>query len=252
MTLRVLIADDEALSRERLKRFLLREPETEVVAECASGSEAVSAIRAAGPDVAFLDVRMPELDGFGVLKALKGIRLPAIIFVTAYDQFALRAFEIDAVDYLLKPFDHDRFKIALQRARHRLQLDLPGTKDSRSPEVLTRLRTRGQPLERVTIKAGGRITLVKTADIDWVSAADNYAELHLGNKTHLLRMTITALAHRLPENRFARISRSLLVNLDRIKEIRSKSHGDYFVVLHSGASLSGSRNFRRGLDGLLR
>jgi len=243
MRLRVLIADDEQLCRERLKRFLRTEPEAEVVAECASGIEAVRAIRQSSPDVAFLDVRMPELDAFGVIEALNGARLPAIVLVTAYDRFALRAFEFHAVDYLLKPFDLWRFQVALRRARHRLQLDSP---------LMCAVGPIAKPLERVTVKSSGRITIVKTSEIDWISAADNYVELHVNTKTHLLRITISALAERLPGNCFARISRSVLVNLDRVKEIHSKSHGDYFVVLHNGTSLPGSRKYRHGLDGLLR
>src|SRR5262249_201010 len=162
MRLRVLIADDEQLSRERLKRFLKTEPETEIVAECANGSEAVNAIREKGPDVVFLDVRMPELDAFGVIEALAGARLPSIICVTAHDHFALRAFELHAVDYLLKPFDRGRFQVALRRARHRLQLDQPRTNEPGLPVLLSALG--GKPLERVTVKSSGRITIIKTTD----------------------------------------------------------------------------------------
>jgi two-component system LytT family response regulator len=250
--LRVLIADDERLSRDRLKQFLQKASGNEVVAECATGLEAVSAIQETAPDLIFLDVSMPELDGFGVLTALKGVRLPAIIFVTAYDRFALRAFETDAVDYLLKPFDYHRFQTALRRARHRLHLDRARANRPLAPSGQAAPQRDLRPLERVIVRSSGCLTIIKTVEIDWICAADNYAELHVGGKTHLLRMTISALAQRLTENRFARISRSILVNQDRIKEIHSKSHGDYFVVLHNGTSLPGSRNFRRGLDGLLR
>jgi two-component system LytT family response regulator len=248
--LRVLVADDELLCRERLRRFIRAEPNIEVVAECASGTEVVKAIREKKPDLAFLDIRMPELDGFGVLEALKWTRSPAIIFVTAYDQFALRAFEFHAVDYLLKPFDRSRFRTALERALERLQLQLAGS----SRSLLSRLASLGagsKTLERLVVKSRGRITILKTAEVDWISAADNYTELHVANRTYLLRMTITALANRLPQQRFTRISRSLVVNVDRLKEICPKSHGDFLVYLHDGKALTGSRNFRNGLAEIL-
>jgi two-component system LytT family response regulator len=245
--LRVLIADDEHLSRERLKRFLRTEPSTEVVAECASGSAALDAIRQQVPDVAFLDVRMPELDAFGILEALRDQPSPAIILVTAFDHFALRAFDFDAVDYLLKPFDRQRFQAAMRRVRYRLQLDVGRAGQSQSGSHHS-----PKPFDRVTVRSSGRITLINTSDIDWVSAADNYVELHVGPKTHLLRVTISSLANRLSPNRFARISRSILVNQERIREIHSKSHGDFFVVLLNGVSLPGSRNYRNGLSGIMR
>src|ERR1043166_5471139 len=216
MKLRVVIADDEALARERLQQFLRLEPAIEVVAECRNGLEVVLAIRQRTPDLVFLDVKMPELDGFGVLEALKETPLPAIIFVTAYDRFAVKAFEANVVDYLLKPFDRERFQTALRRARERLQRGLATQDHSGLVDVLAKFQKRSGRLERVTIKSQGRISLVNTVDIDWICAADNYAELHVGKRSHLLRMTITALAEELPPNQFVRISRSHLVNLGPI------------------------------------
>jgi two-component system LytT family response regulator len=243
--------DDERPGRERLKRFLRKTAGTQLVAECTSGPEAVSAIREQAPDVVFLDISMPEMDGFGVLKALKGVRSPAIIFVTAHDRFALRAFEIDAVDYLLKPFDNRRFQAALGRARNRLRL--PGSRATgpREPSQAEDLKPKPKPLERLSVRSAGRVTLIKASEIDWISASDNYVELHVGGKTHLLRTAISALAERLPKPQFTRISRSLLVNIDRVTEIHSKAHGDYFLVLQGGVSLPGSRNYRRGLENLI-
>lgn len=249
-TLRVLIADDEQLSRERLKRFLRREPNTEIVAECASGSEALEGIRRHVPNVALLDVRMPELDAFGILESLRDQPAPAIILVTAFDHFALRAFDFDAVDYLLKPFDRPRFQAALRRVRHRLQLEIPRA-DPKPPPWPAGSHSNAGPLDRVTVRSAGRITLIKITDIDWISAADNYVELHVGTKIHLLRVTISALARRLAPNQFTRISRSILVNQERIGEIRSKTHGDFSVVLPDGTSLPGSRNYRSGLNRLM-
>lgn len=251
MKLRVLIADDEPLSRQRLRRFVRSEPGTELVAECVTGMEAVNSIREKSPDLAFLDVKMPELDGFGVVEALNGARLPAIVFVSAYDQFAVRAFETNAVDYLLKPFDRERFQTALRRVRERLERGIPHQHNSSLLNLLSEVRTRVKPLERLTIKSDGRISVVKPAEIDWVCAADNYVELHVGNTTHLLRMAITALASQLSPNRFVRISRSYLVNVDRIKEMRSRSHGDFLILLHGGDTLPGTRNYRHNLARLL-
>jgi two-component system LytT family response regulator len=251
MNLRILIADDESLSRKRLRQFLRAEPDTEVVAECASGTEAVEAIRQQSPDLVFLDIRMPELDGFGVLEACLGAREPAVIFVTGHDHYAVRAFEAHAIDYLLKPFDRERLQLALRRARQRLRHGPKAPLDLPFAEVLAALEVRPPGLERVTIKSEGRISLVPTSEIDWISGADNYVELHAGKATHLLRTTITRLADQLPSGRFARISRSVLVNLERIREICPKSHGDYLVVLHNGTRLSGSRNYRQDWEGLL-
>lgn len=252
MKLRVLIVDDEALSRERMRRFLRGEPGTEVVGECTTGIEAVGAIRQHSPDIVFLDVTMPELDGFGVLKELNGGPQPAIIFVTAHDQFALRAFEIHAVDYLLKPFDRSRFRTALGRARDRLHRGGgPAGSKVPSPQTAGSNATNLNRLECIAVKSSGRIKVVRPAEVDWIGAADNYAELHVGPSSHLLRMTLSSLSERLPPEQFARISRSALVNLERITEMRPKSHGDYVIVLRDGTCLQGSRNYRQMLAGLL-
>ena len=251
MKLRVVIADDEPLGRQRLRQLLCNEPRIEVVAECENGLEAVIAIREQSPDLVFLDVKMPEMDGFGVLKALDGTRLPAVIFVTAYDQFAVKAFEMHAVDYLVKPFGRERFQTALRRARHRLRADAVEQGATSLSDLIGNINSKLNPLEHVTVKSGDRIKLLKVAEIDWICSADNYAELHTGNGTHLMRVTISALVDQLPQNRFARISRSHIVNVDRIKEIRPKSHGDYLVLLRTGTRLHGTRNYRQNLAGLL-
>ena len=252
MKLRILIADDESLARARLRRFLRAEEEIEIVAECANGRETVNAIRNSSPDVIFLDIQMPELDGFRVLESLEGWRLPAIVFVTAHEQFALRAFEIHAVDYLLKPFDRERLQMALARARERVQGSNGTGHSSSQASLFATVASRSEPLERVVVKSGDRIRLVKVADIDWISSADNYVELHVGSTACLLRGTLHALWSQLPQNQFARISRSALVNVDRIQEIQSKSHGDYVVVLRHGTRLPGSRKFRQPLENWLR
>jgi two-component system LytT family response regulator len=251
MKLRVLIADDEPLSRQRLRRFVRSEPGIELVAECVTGMEAVNGIREKSPDLAFLDVKMPELDAFGVVEALSGAPRPAIVFVTAHDQFAVRAFEANAVDYLLKPFDRERFQTALRRVRERLRSSVSQQSNPSLLNLQAEVRPHIKTLERLTIKSNGRISVVKTAEIDWICAADNYVELHVGNTTHLLRTTITALASQLSPNRFVRISRSHLINLERIQEMRSKPHGDYLILLHNGITLTGTRNYRQNLARIL-
>ena len=246
MKLRVLIVDDELLGRERLSDLLRAEPAIEVVGECEDGTEAVNAILEKSPDLVFLDVKMPEMDGFDVLKALSGSRLPAIVFVTAHNDFALRAFDIHAVDYLLKPFDRTRFRSALQRVRQRLGQD----RSSKAGQPLP-FKSGSDALENIVIRSQGRLSIVKCTDIDWIGAEDNYAELRVGNKTHLLRTTISALALQLTEPQFARISRSVLVNVARIKEIVAKTHGDYTVILKDGTRLPGSRKYRHKFTELL-
>ncbi len=247
--IRVLIADDEPLGRERLRRFLATETKAELVGESADGLDAVRLIRETSPDLVFLDVDMPGLDGFGVVEALGGAWPPAVIFVTAHNRFALRAFEANAVDYLLKPVDRERFLAAYKRASQRLR-----QAEKRSPEPPRSMATEvlGGPdsnpaRSRIAVKAHGRISLVGIDEIQWVRAADNYVELHTAQATHLLRITITLLAAQLPANQFVRVSRSTLVNLERIKEIRTRSHGDCLVVLHDGTALPGSRTYRQNL-----
>lgn len=249
--MRVLIADDEPLARERIRQLLSSESTIEIVAECENGTEAVTAIRRSCPDLVFLDVKMPELDGLGVVEELSGSCRPAIIFVTAYDQFALQAFEANAVDYLIKPFDRERFISALQRARERLQGNPWVQSSQRLAELLTALQMRRSGTNRITVRSHGRIHLVNTGEIDWIRTADNYLELHVGSRSHLIRMTMNTIAERLPQDRFLRISRSVLVNVTRIKEVRPKTHGDCSILLADGTRLSASRAYRRNLVRLL-
>lgn len=251
MKIQTLIVDDEPLARERLHDLLRQEPEVIVVGQCASGREAVAAIRSQTPDLVFLDVQMPELDGFGVLAELQGAPLPAVIFVTAFDQFAVRAFEVHAVDYLLKPFDRERFRAALERASQQIRQHQAGELNERVVALLAELKPGGRSLERLAIKTEGRIQLLKTSDIDWIEAADNYVNVHIGSQTHLHRETLASLEARLDPSRFLRISRSAIVNVERIKEFQPMFHGDYVVILQNGTRLTLSRNYRDKLQHLM-
>ena len=251
MNIRALIVDDEPLARERLESMLAAESDIEIVGQSCNGIEAVAAIQATTPDLVFLDVQMPELDGFGVLAALEGERQPAVIFVTAHDRFALKAFEVHAIDYLLKPFDRERFRKALDRARQQLKQREGGEIEQKVSALLAGLKNEPRSLDRIPVKSSGRVVLVKTSDIDWIEAADNYVNLHTGKEAHLHRETMTALEGRLPASKFLRISRSTMVNVDRIKELQPMFHGDYTVILQNGTKLTLSRGYREALNQLL-
>ena len=250
MKLRTLIVDDEALARQRLRQLLEAEPGIEIIGECADGREAVAAIRAGSPDLVFLDVQMPELDGFGVLEALSGQPLPLIVFVTAYDKFALRAFEVHALDYLLKPFDRERFQAALRHAMAQARDKAAGLRTEPQAAVLTQLRRETQPLDRLAVKTGPHIVWVPLDNINWIESADNYVELHTGPNSHLLRETLNALEERLPPGKFVRISRSAMVNPQRIKALRRLLYGGYEITLLTGATLTLSRQYRHKLSTL--
>jgi two-component system LytT family response regulator len=247
MILRVLIADDEPLARGRLRELLLAEPDVEIVGECSSGKETLKAVRKESPHLLLLDIRMPELDGFEVVRALGTDRLPIIVFVTAYDQYALRAFEACAVDFLLKPFDRERFRESLRRAREMARRGGQRKSGAEILDVVAALKARPKLTDRFAVRSGGRVIFVKTREIEWVQSADNYAELHVGNTVLLLRQSLGALQQQLPPDSFFRISRSVIVNLDRVKELHPKSHGDFLIVLKDGTRLPGSRNYRAGL-----
>jgi two-component system LytT family response regulator len=250
MKVRTLIADDEALARERLRQLLADQPEIELLGECADGREAVAAIQAKSPDLIFLDIQMPELDGFAVLEAINTEPMPVIVFVTAHDRFALRAFEVHAVDYLLKPFDRERFASALRRALEQVKHREDPARSHAQASVLSEVKPPAKPAERLAIKSDGRILVVKTADIAWIQSAHNYVEIHEDKQTHLLRETISAIETRLPPDKFVRISRSVIVNVDRVKELEPLFYGEYIVTLQNGKRLTLSRRYRRKLPQL--
>ena len=250
--IRVLLVDDEPLARAMIREMLEDDPEAEIVAECVNGREAVAEIQTHAPDLIFLDVQMPEIGGFEVLEALKdnlkNEHMPHVIFVTAYDQYAVRAFEVHALDYLLKPFDRERFEASWQRAKAQILREKGTDVDQRIIALLEVLRAGSKYLERLVIKSGGRVFFLDTEDIDWIEAEGNYVSVHTGKKAHLLRETISSLEAQLDPKKFLRIHRSSIVRIDRIKELQPWFHGEYRVILQDGTQLTLSRNYRENLQ----
>jgi two-component system LytT family response regulator len=247
LQIRTLIVDDEPLGRERMRSLLEAEPDIAIVGECRDGREAVDAIRREIPDLVFLDVQIPELDGFQVLEAIGADKAPAIVFVTAYDQYALQAFEVHAVDYLLKPFDQERFHRALERARQALTRD-QGDVSEKLLSLLQELKAPQGYMERLVVKSAGRLFFLRTEEIEWVESAGNYVCLHVRNESHLLRETMNGLEARLDPARFVRIHRTAIVNIDQIKELQPLFHGEYQVVLRDKTELTLSRGYRDRLQ----
>jgi two-component system LytT family response regulator len=242
--LRALIADDEPLARRRLERLLEQEPEAELVAACGSGPDAVEAVKLHAPDLLFLDVQMPDLDGFGVLEALGNDIPPAVIFVTAFDAYAIQAFEANALDYLLKPFDADRFHRAFQRAEERIRRPGPEAAPAQLAQLLESLTRQRTTAERLAIRAEGRVYFVRVADIDWIETASNYVRLHSGKTSHLLRESLSSLETRLDPERFLRIHRTTIVNVERLRELQPWFSGEFIAILQDGTRLKVSRGYR--------
>ena len=249
--IRALIVDDEPLARRRIRRLLARDADIGAIADCANGYEAIAAINEHAPDLLFIDVQMPELDGFAMLERLKIEQMPLVIFVTAYNQYALRAFEVSAVDYLLKPFDRQRFDKALQRAKSRLLTDRGGELNQRTLALLEALKAQSNHLERLLVKAGGRAFFLKTDEIDWIEAEGKYVRLHVARESYLLREGINSLEAQLDPRKFLRIHRSTIVNIDRVRELQPWFHHEYRVVLRDGTQLMLSRSCRKKLAELL-
>jgi two-component system, LytTR family, response regulator len=246
--IRTLIIDDVQLARERLRRCLAAHPDVEIVGECDNGETAVKSIRALDPDLIFLDVQMPALDGFGVLDALKKERMPAVIFVTAYNEYAIQAFEVNALDYLLKPVDCERLGKAVERAKtHLTQPERPplgDDLDNRFRALLEDIKTGSKFLKRLTIKLTGRTILLLTEEIDWIETYGNYLKVHTGRESHLIRGTMQSLETKLDPEKFVRVHRSVIVNIEKVKEIYPRSNGDQDLVLQNGQQLMLSRNYR--------
>jgi two-component system LytT family response regulator len=257
--IKTLIVDDEPLARRSLRVLLADDPDIEIIGEAGSGPEAVKAIKAQTPDLIFLDIQMPEMNGFEVLEKIDADHLPAIIFVTAFDRYALKAFEVHALDYLLKPFDDARFERALKQAKAQLEQreikqlsqKLFALLEDRVGNLSTATGRQGY-LNRLMVKSAGRVFFLKTEEIDWIEADNYYAKLHTGRKSHLLRETMNDLEAKLDPEKFLRIHRSAIVNLDRIKEMHPHFNGDYIVVLHDGTQLKMSRSRREQIRTILR
>ena len=247
MTMRAVIVDDEPLARRRIGDLLEQVGDIDVIAECANGQEAIEAIEKSPPDILFLDIQMPELDGFDVLQAVGVGRVPVVIFVTAYDQFALRAFEAHALDYLLKPFDDERFAVVLQRARERIHQQHGGDLDRRLRALLEGTRVDRGYLQRLVVPSGHRSIFIRADDVDWIEAERNYIRLHVRGQAHLLRENLSRIEAALDPSKFCRIHRSTIVNIDRIHAVESLARGEYLVTLHDGTKLTSGRSYRDNL-----
>lgn len=262
--IRTLIVDDEPLAREGLRLLVKGDSQIEIIGECTNGREAIRVLQKELPDLLFLDVQMPEINGFETLAQAQVERLPTIIFVTAYDDYALQAFEAQALDYLLKPFSDERFHIALTRAKEQIEQKRFKVQNQKLQTLLQKYQSdklanslnqpQPQPsgfIERLMVKAGARVFFLQTAEIDWIEAADYYVLLHVGNKSHLLRETLTELEAKLDPQQFVRIHRSTVVNIERVKELYAQGSGDYAVILRDGTTLKLSRRRREKLQFLL-
>lgn len=257
MTIRTVIADDEPLARDKVKTHLAEDPDIEIVAECCDGLQTVNALVNLKPDLLFLDVQMPELDGFGVLDKMAGGALPAIVFVTAFDRYALRAFEVHALDYLLKPFDRARFQSALNRAKKAVTIREVGEVNRKLLALLADLRAGKRQseecahVERFMIKSRGRVFFLNVNEIDWIEAAGNYVRLHVGTDNYLLRDTMKSMEAKLDPKRFLRVHRAAMVRLDAVQELQPGVNGEYLLTLSSGRQVRASRGYRGNLRQLL-
>jgi two-component system LytT family response regulator len=249
--IRALIVDDEPLAREGIRMQLAQETDIQVIGECGNGRQAITAIERETPDLVFLDVQMPKLDGFGVIAAIGAKRMPQVIFVTAYDEYALRAFDVHALDYLLKPIEDARFLEALSRARNRLKGSGLDVINGQLCALIAGLNPEKKYLERLSIKSGGRIIFLGVDEIDWIEAAGNYVRIHAGRVSHLHNTTLSRLETRLNPSHFLRIHRSTIVNLNRVKELHPMFHGEYRVLLKDGTALTSSRSHHGKLQKLL-
>ena len=245
--IKTLIVEDEPLARERLKMYLADEPDVEIIGECADGRQAVSAIRSLDPDLVFLDIQLPELDGFGVVEEVGAERMPVVVFVTAYDQHAMRAFDVYALDYLLKPYKRERLRRAVERARAQV---LRGKGEALSEQLISLLesvRPGPRHVERLMIKSPGRVYFIRSDEIDWIESEGNYVRIHAGKESHFLRDTLGGMEARLDQQKFVRIHRSTIVNVESIKELQPLFSGDYVVILYAGERLTMSRSHKEKL-----
>jgi len=272
MPIRVLVVDDEPIARRRVRRLLRLEPDVDVIDEVGSGSEAIDSIKKDRPDLVLLDVQMPDVDGFGVVGALGAELMPPTIFVTAFNEYAVRAFDVNAIDYLLKPYDPERFRSAFQRARSHIERESSAEQGRKIRALLEQvlgedrtsaaLADRPSPapgapisamprtrfLDRLMVKHDGRVFFVKVSDVDWFEASGNYVRVHVGKVSHLIRETMHHIEAQLDPSMFVRIHRAVIVNIDRIKELQPWFAGDYVVILRDGRQLKLSRTYREHLQ----
>jgi two-component system LytT family response regulator len=248
--IKVLIVDDEPIARKGIRNHLSKETDIEVIGECGNGVEAVSAIQDQNPDIVFLDIQMPELSGLGVIEAIGSDRMPVIVFISAYDVYTLKAFEVHALDYLLKPFETERFQRTLQRAREHLRTKQTSQLSQRLFRLLETLEDKPRTLDRIVVKSSGRVYFIDVDEIDWIEAADNYVRLYVGPKGHLVHESLSSLEKKLDDSRFARVHRSRIVNTTKIKELHPLFHGEYVIVLQSGAKVTSGRSYREKLKEL--
>jgi len=246
--IRTLIVDDEAMARDRILGLLSQEQDVEVIGQCSDGQQAISAIQQLSPELVFLDVQMPAVDGFGVIRQVGAERMPMVVFVTAYDEYALQAFEVHALDYLLKPFGRDRLQQCLDHARHQRDRRRAGDLGKSLLALVQDFRPEQKKQDRLVVKSGGRVFFVRTDEIDWIEAAGNYVRLHMKDQSHLFRETMNQMESRLDPQRFFRIHRSRIVNTERIKELQPWFNGEYVVLLQNGAQLRLSRSYREKLE----
>lgn len=249
--IRTLIVDDMLLARKRIRRVLNEDAEIEIIGECADGEQAIAAVRGLKPDLMFLDVQMPEKDGFEALAEIGAENAPVVIFVTAFDHFALRAFEVYALDYLLKPFDEDRIKQTIKRAKEQIRSRKTGETDERFRALLENFKSEPKYLRRLTVKNRGRTIFLAVDDIDYIVSEGNYLRLQVGKEGHLIRSAMHQLEERLDPDKFARIHRSTIINIDRVKEMHPLFNGDQLVIMKTGKELTLSRNYRDRLKDLL-
>lgn len=248
--LTVVIADDEQLSREWTARLVARHPDLRLVAACGDGAETVSVVQRLEPDLLLLDVRMPELDGFEVLDRLRGARMPFVIFLTAYDEFAVKAFEIAAIDYLMKPVDPERFDASVARARDVVAADRERSFGRRLLQLAAEQQPAKKYLSRIAVRTGTRQILLRTSDVEWIEAEENYIRIHVGAQSYLMRHTLAAMEKKLDPAKFVRIQRTAIVNVDAVTELQTRGRDDY-AVLQSGTRIPLSRLYRAKLDALL-
>jgi len=249
--LRTVIVEDEAPAREKLRILLEREVDVRVVAECENGADAVDILRQAKPDLLLLDIQLPDMDGFSVLKSIPANQLPFVIFTTAFDHYAIRAFEAHALDYLLKPFDHERLSDAMRRARLAVKTTSDRVLTERLLDILQGKNGNAVQDRRLMVRAGGKVVFLAYDEIEWIEAAANYVRLHAGKESYTLRGSIGSMAEKLPRDQFVRIHRSTVVNARIIKELQPCNSGEFIVVLRNGKELSCSRGYRAGLKHLM-